>query len=108
MQEIPEIKGIWLSENNKDLLYISASKLDSMCSSLRVLALGNFIKVQDKCNQTFKKLVFLQAAVPHLPFDVSQSKGLKYLKYEPMDLNFHEASLFQIVSPTSFSSIVKK
>jgi hypothetical protein len=100
-KEIPEIKGIWLSENNKDLLDISASKLDLMYSSLRVLSMGNFIKVRDKCNKTFEKLIFLQAAIPNLPFDVSKSKGLKYLKYEPKDLNFHEASLFQIFSPFS-------
>jgi hypothetical protein len=105
MQEIPEIKGIWLSENNKDLLDISASKLDLMHSSLRVLSLGNFIKVQDKCNKTFEKLLFFQAAIPYLPFDVSKSKGLKYLKYEPKELNFHEASLFQIFSPMSLHSI---
>jgi hypothetical protein len=105
MQEIPEIKGIWLSENNKALLDISTSKLDLMHSSVRVLRLENFIKVQDKCNKTFENLLFFQAAIPYLPFDVSKSKGLKYLKYEPNELNFHEASLFQIFNPMSLHLI---
>ena len=82
---------IWLSDN-KDTLDISASKLDVMHNSLRVLRLRNSIKLKGKCTETFEKLVFFEAADTELPFDVSELKKLRYLSYEPNDLRLSKAS----------------
>jgi len=64
-----------------------------MHNSLRVLQLGKLTKVEGKCSETFKELVFFEAKVPQRPFhdvflqrlfhDVSKLKQLKYLSYEP-------------------------
>eukprot|EP00253_Pinus_taeda_P035069 PITA_35069 len=56
------IKGIWLS-GNKDVLQISATTLNSMCKSLRVIQPGNLTEVEGKCSKIFEELVFFEAKV---------------------------------------------
>jgi hypothetical protein len=92
MQEIQKIKGIWFSEN-KDLLPISATILDSMHKSLRILRLGKLTKIEGKCSEIFESLIFFEGAVPGLPFGVKELMDLKYLCYQPKDLKLLEASL---------------
>lgn len=91
MQDIQNIKGLWLS-GNKDHLHISLEKLDLMCKSFRILHLGNLIEVEGTCKR-LENLIFSQGAVPCLPFDVMEIKDLKYLSYQPKDLKLFEASL---------------
>lgn len=80
------IKGLWFKVN-KDPLDIPATKLDSVYDSLRILALGNFTKVNKRCTEKFEKLLFFQGEVPDLPFDVSHLKELRYLDFQPQDWN---------------------
>lgn len=91
-EDIRRITGIWLLNENKDPVSIPASKLDLMCCSLRVFALGNLGKVEGECKNVFEKLVFLQAGIPHLPFDVVKIKKLRYFSSEPKNLRPHEGS----------------
>ena len=93
MECIQAIKGIRVTKNNGSLL-INTSKLYLMHSSLRVLSLGNSIRVEGKCKKVFEKLVFFQARIHHPPFDMSKEKDLKYLSYEPETLDIYKASLF--------------
>lgn len=104
MQDIHKTKGIWFNET-KDPLHIPASKLDLMYSSLRVLALGNSTKVEGKCNKTFEKMVFFQAKVSHLPFDVWKLKELRHFIYESEDLNLCHVCFVQIFNPLLLASI---
>lgn len=83
--EEKDIKGIWFGEN-KDPCTILASKLESMCKSLRVVDLGNLTKVEGQCNKIFENLIYFQGGITQLPFDVSKIKNLRYLKFEPQDL----------------------
>lgn len=97
------IRGIWLTER-KDVpkekeeedddddeeedddrkVVVQASALDKFHKSLRVLQLGNSIKLEGNCNEIFKELVFFEAKISQLPFDdVSQLPQLRYLSYDP-------------------------
>jgi hypothetical protein len=63
------IEGIWFRKN-MGRVFITTTKLDSMCDSLRILSLGRSVKVQGDCKIIFKELVFFQGEVPFLPFNV--------------------------------------
>lgn len=89
-----------LKGDNKDALEISAATLDLMHKSLRVLQLGNLTKVEGNCIKKIEKLIFFKAKITGLPFDVSKSKQLGYLNYEPSDLKLSKASAS--ISPFSF------
>ncbi|KAH9290164.1 hypothetical protein KI387_034281 [Taxus chinensis] len=76
---LPQIKGVWLGWNRKSF-HVSAEKLDRMCGSLRVFAIGDSIIVKGKCHQQFNGLRFLQVGrVPNIPFDISKLKRLTFM-----------------------------
>ena len=100
MQDLQNIKGIWLSED-RDLFPLPATVLDSMHRSLRILKLGNLTKIEGKCSKVFENLIFFQDDVRYLPFD---TRELKYLSYQPKDLKLLEASLFNIFNLLCFLS----
>ncbi|KAH9290167.1 hypothetical protein KI387_034284 [Taxus chinensis] len=76
---LPQIKGVWLGWNRKSF-HVSAEKLDRMCGSLRVFAIGDSIIVKGKCHQQFNELRFLQVGrVPNIPFDISKLKRLTFM-----------------------------
>jgi len=103
MQGAKGIKGIWLSDN-KDALEISATTLDLMSKSLRVLQLGILTKVEGECRKIFNELVFFEAKITELPFrDVSKLEQLRYLSYVPNDLKLSKAS--DSISPFSFQNL---
>lgn len=95
IKDLQGIKGLWFSRT-KDPFYISAKKLNLMYNSLRILALGNSTKVEETCNKAFEKLVFFQGEIPYLPFNVSWSKELRYLKWQPQDLNLLKEMPFNL------------
>lgn len=57
--QLQKIKGIWSSDDS-NLLYVPASKLDSMHRSLRVVILAESTKVAGKCTEIFKELVIFR------------------------------------------------
>ncbi|XP_057842636.2 disease resistance protein RPV1 isoform X2 [Cryptomeria japonica] len=80
-QALRQIKGVWLGWNKKPF-HLLAEKLDAMCGSLRVFAMGDSIIVKGKCSQQFNELRFLQVGkVPNLPFDISRLKRLTFMDY---------------------------
>lgn len=83
-KDIHRITGIWLRES-KDTTIMTAAKLDLICHSLRVLALGKFGKVKGKCRGVFEKMVFFQAGIPQLPFNVRKIKKLRYFSFKHED-----------------------
>lgn len=84
-KDIQRITGIWLLRENKDTTIMTAAELDLMCHSLRVLALGEFVKVEGKCRGVFDKMVFFQAGIPQLPFNVGRIKKLRYFSFKRED-----------------------
>lgn len=89
-KDIQRITGIWLLHENKGSLSMTAEKLDLMCHSLRVLALGKFGKVEGKCRGVFEKMVFFQAGIPQLPFNVGRIKKLRYFSFEHEDFQLQK------------------
>jgi hypothetical protein len=89
MQDLQNITCISFNEN-KDPCTISASKLESMYKSLKILVLGNLIKVDGQCKNVFEKLVCFQGGISHILFHMS--KELRYFKYEPEEFPIPEAS----------------
>lgn len=88
--DIQRITGIWLLHENKGSPIMTAAKLDLMCHSLRVLALGKFGKVEGKCRGVFDKMVFFQAGIPQLPFNVGRIKELRYFSFKHEDFQLQK------------------
>lgn len=86
VKDMHGIKGLWFKEN-KDLLDMPATKLNSISDSLRILALGEFTRVKEKCIEKFEKLLFFQGEISDLPFHVSHLKELRYLNFQPQNLD---------------------
>lgn len=89
-KDIQKITGIWLLHENKGSPGMTAAKLDLMCRSLRVLALGKFGKVEGKCRKVFKKMVFFQAGIPQLPFNVGSIPELRYFSFTHEDFQLQK------------------
>lgn len=89
-KDIQRITGIWLLHENKGSPSMTAAKLDLMCHSLRVLALGKFGKVEGKCRGVFDKMVFFQAGIPQLPFNVGRIKELRYFSFKHEDFQLQK------------------
>ncbi|XP_057859553.2 TMV resistance protein N isoform X2 [Cryptomeria japonica] len=72
-RNLKEIKGVWLMED-KSTYVLQESSLNSMKDSLRVLALGNQIRVNRQSQQNFKELRFLRIGgnIPCLPVNLQK------------------------------------
>eukprot|EP01018_Ginkgo_biloba_P005366 Gb_14806 [translate_table: standard] len=77
------IKGIWLIDN-KSLLSLESRCLSAMSKSLRVLALGDWISLDDQIDTRFDDLNFLQVGdLDIFSFkDISKFSKLRVFHYE--------------------------
>eukprot|EP01018_Ginkgo_biloba_P000451 Gb_03815 [translate_table: standard] len=84
-QVLHNIRGIWLL-HNKSVFNLESKYLDSMHKSLRVLALGDWIRLDGQCRKTFHNLRFLHVGnVNIFPFkSISKFENLTVFYNESM------------------------
>eukprot|EP01018_Ginkgo_biloba_P018510 Gb_35001 [translate_table: standard] len=74
-EDLKNIKGIWLL-HNQSLVDLECKHLDTMHKSLRVLALGGWIRLIGECQKTFGNLRFLHVGdVDTFPFKDASKMG---------------------------------